>query len=118
MILLATVILSFLSIGQAHLLSGPSGANGIFTTIPSLYQQQTRGGAVIQQQQAPKHGAEKVPQEFLNGGNVEMRKKFEKLCRDAQVCVLLLPPHQALTPTELHLCSARGVRWRSEVPNR
>jgi hypothetical protein len=74
--ILSTILISLFSIGQTHLLSAPNGG-GLFA-MPSLYQGQTRGGAA-------KIGAEKIPQEFLTGGNVEMRKKFEKLCRDAQV---------------------------------
>lgn len=35
------------------------------------------------------NGMMNIPQQFLKGGNVEMRKKFEKLCRDAQVCCSL-----------------------------
>lgn len=83
MILLATVtLLSVLSIGS----SSGSGSRGMFTTIPSLLQS-TRGG------QAHAAGGDpvRIPQEFMNGGNVEMRKKFEKLCRDAQVIPLTSP---------------------------
>jgi hypothetical protein len=51
------------------------------------------------------------------GGNVEMRKKFEELCRDAQVVPCMVSPLILFSTIGIDLSRVRIDRWQSKVPN-